>query len=603
MTLERQVATVPGRTSTRLHRVTASDFEELTHGRGTAATVQRLAVTERSARMVVLYGLLHTLFNEGHDAGPLASPESAWQLLTAAEKADPVAAEQVLMYPLSGIWAAHLYRRLRKIVPEDAPLWLDIGYLHAMAATGAIRAGIDFSMDIPVRDGVAVLPGLGYATFAGLDAVPAHVEAVAGTVTVTVGDQRVLVAPGETGWHPAVLCVAETAGTRLEFVLDDVHPYRNLRNYSAAEPLSAEDVSAWRSLTVDAWAVLVEQDRTAAESVAASLALVAPIPKAKRHRPLSASCDEAFAAVVASMPEDAEQLASTMVHETQHVRLGAALHLFRFVEEKTGSRVYAPWRDDPRPLAGLIQGIYAFIGITGFFRGRDHAVARYEFALWRYQLHRVLAGIDGHPGLTPLGRQLVRNLAQPVEQWMTEPVEPAIRARAEAAAADHYGQWRCHHLPVPPEAVDDLAEAWRAGLPCVIPPEFPDREPVVDREVGRLDSRAVLARVRLGRPQEFEDIRAVPADVAEHVPGALAGDVHLVAGEYDEARTFYEAYLDENPGDARAWLGLGLSMAALGEEPAFLLGRPEVVRAVALRIAARGEGASARSLVRWFERR
>ena len=29
-------------------------------------------------------------------------------------------------------------------------------------------------------------------------------------------------------------------------------------------------------------------------------------------------------------------------------------------------QAYAPWRDDPRPISGLLQGIYAFVCITEF---------------------------------------------------------------------------------------------------------------------------------------------------------------------------------------------------------------------------------------------
>ena len=31
--------------------------------------------------------------------------------------------------------------------------------------------------------------------------------------------------------------------------------------------------------------------------------------------------------------------------------------------------VYVPWRDDPRPASGLLQGVYAHLGIARFRRG------------------------------------------------------------------------------------------------------------------------------------------------------------------------------------------------------------------------------------------
>ncbi|MDY7085139.1 MAG: HEXXH motif domain-containing protein [Actinomycetota bacterium] len=603
MTLERQAATVPQRSSARMHRMPAGDLAELTRGGGGAATVRRLAVSERSARMIVLYGLLHTLAEGPHDAGPLASPAAAWRLLTEAEAVDRSAADRSLMYPLTGIWAAHLFRRIRKVVEDEAPFWVDLGYLHAVAATAAIRAGLEFTIDIPVRDGAAVLPGLGHAVFTGLDAVPARVESRAGATTVIAGGKRVTVAPGAPGWRPAVVCAAERSGARLVFVLDDFDPYRDLRGYSRPAPLPPGEADRWRSLTTEAWEMLVDQDKAAAESIAAALTVLVPIPAARPLRPLSASCDEAFAAVLASMPDDAEQLAATLVHETQHVRLGAVLHLFRFVEGDPGPRLYAPWRDDPRPLPGLLQGVYAFIGITDFYRSRGHALAAFEVALWRRQLRRVLTTLEGHRALTPLGRRLVANLAEPVARWAAEPIDEWLRGWGETAADDHFGQWRCHHLPVPAERAEALAAAWLAGRVCPRGDEGPDPDPVVDRGVERLDSRAILIRLRLGWPEVFERIRQAPAGVGEHVAGALPADVHLVAGEPEAALRSYERHVAADPGDPRGWLGLGLALTALGEPPEFLMRRPELVRAVARGIARRGVTVPAQSLVRWFEYR
>ncbi|MBG0564890.1 aKG-HExxH-type peptide beta-hydroxylase [Actinoplanes aureus] len=39
---------------------------------------------------------------------------------------------------------------------------------------------------------------------------------------------------------------------------------------------------------------------------------------------------------------------------------------------------YALWRDDPCPLNGLLQGVYAFVGITDFWWVRRKAEARYK---------------------------------------------------------------------------------------------------------------------------------------------------------------------------------------------------------------------------------
>ncbi|MFV2085579.1 aKG-HExxH-type peptide beta-hydroxylase [Micromonospora sp. LOL_021] len=84
----------------------------------------------------------------------------------------------------------------------------------------------------------------------------------------------------------------------------------------------------------------------------AILLTIAPLPTGQRFRPLSASGAEAFGSALLSEPDDAIQLAATLVHESQHHRLGALRHLLTPVPTG-GSTVRG--RDNPRPVGGLLQ--------------------------------------------------------------------------------------------------------------------------------------------------------------------------------------------------------------------------------------------------------
>ena len=54
---------------------------------------------------------------------------------------------------------------------------------------------------------------------------------------------------------------------------------------------------------------------------------------------------------------DAPALAAALVHEVQHSKLNAVIDIVPLVRPGVGHRrYYAPWRDDPRPPAGLLQG-------------------------------------------------------------------------------------------------------------------------------------------------------------------------------------------------------------------------------------------------------
>lgn len=571
---------MPSDRSPHRHHVVATEvFTTLTSGNSDAAAVRRFAETERSWRMPGLYQLLTTLGGMNHH--PLPPVAQAWELFVRSEALDEAATTDVLMYPQAGIWISHMLRRLDGITIEQWPLWMDTGYLHTLAAAAAIRAGADFAITVPVRAGTVVLPTLGCATVIG--AQTAEVRRVGDAVTIAAGGRIVRLSVDDPHWRPTPRCSSETAGLRIDFLIDDVDPYRDLRGYSAPDPLDRDDLNRWQDLLAEAWRLLVHQDRTRAESVAASLTTVVPLPAAKPWRPLSASCDEAFGAIMASMPENAEQLAATLVHETQHVKLGALLHLVTFVDDPGGPLVYAPWRDDPRPLSGILQGIYAFVGITDFWRHRATRLAEYEFALWRIQLTRVLGDLRNDARLTDAGRDLLANLYATVTGWTDVPVAADVLGQAASAAADHHGQWRALHLAPPADWLARAASAWRAGEPCPTVPTTPV-DPVTDTSARWLDGRAVLARIRIADADQFTILAKAPGEIASQVPGTLPADLALVAGDAGAAQDGYLHHLSADPTDPRALVGLGLARQALGQPFAVLLERPEAIRALAGRI-------------------
>jgi hypothetical protein len=87
--------------------------------------------------------------------------------------------------------------------------------------------------------------------------------------------------------------------------------------------------------------------------------------------------------------------------------------------------------------------------------------------------------------------------------------------------------------------------------------------------------------VRLEDPAGFAVLAKEPADVARRVPGTGAADVALIAGDAAGALDGYRERLGEDPGDYRAWVGLGLALAALGRPNRVLEQRPELIRALA----------------------
>ncbi|MFE7812959.1 HEXXH motif-containing putative peptide modification protein [Streptomyces sp. NPDC057433] len=576
----------------RPHVLASPAFDELLGGGGGPATVDALRASERSWRLLVVRALLDSA-GSAH-TGPLPPPAAGWQLLARARAVDAEAVEELLAYPAVGVWAAHTLRRLRGTAEDDAPLWVHTGHLHAIAASAAVRAGLEFRTALPVRHGWVALPGLGAMRVPG----PSEwsvAEVVARTDGLRIAGRR----PAGPDWHP----LTELRADGCVMLLDDSDPYRTLRAPAAAAPV--DHAADWQRLFREAWEILRDTGTgispgadsgtrvgEEARALARGLVSLVPGPRAERFRPHSASSGDAYGAALASVPDDGEQLASTLVHEFQHNKLSAFMHLFTLYDDRGAARLYyAPWRDDPRPLGGLLQGVYAFFGVTGFWRRRGHhALGQFEFALWRSQTAYALRAIGRADGLTDLGERLVAELTRRLEPLLEEPVDAGARSAAELATADHRATWRAYHLRPEPRMVRAHVEAWAGGRPAsavtggpVLSSGGPVLSPggatlVPGAPVRGLDTRAVLLRWLLADPAGFDGLRDDPGAT---VSGARPEDVALVAGRAAEALRAFRARILGGDGDPETWVGLGLAARAEGDPAGEgLLARPHLAMAV-----------------------
>ncbi|MFC9244614.1 FxsB family cyclophane-forming radical SAM/SPASM peptide maturase [Streptomyces sp. NPDC057136] len=413
----------------------SGDLDELATGFGSAETVGRLAESQLDLDRHLLAAV--------HERGPRTDrlAADAWELLVDLDTSLPDVVDAVIAHPYLRPWAL---RALDGRAPGTAGQGL-----AEIAAACALRARRGDRVTVPVRDGLLRLPGLGTVSLPG-DAELAEVEAGPDGFTVRAAGRCLEIGwdSGADGlvpnWRPVRL--VELPGWTV--ALEDTDPMRDSHQWPVSDRLSHGEAKLWSEDLAEAWSLIGRELPAYAPGVAAGLRVVTPL-----HAPdgsdVSAASREAFGAIGAARPVTPDLLALLIVHEFQHVKLGAVLDSHDLYDPDDGDRLfYAPWRDDPRPLDGLLQGTYAHIAVTDFWRvrrlttqGPAARAAEAQFARWREQTAAAVDELAGSGVLTLLGERFVAGMGETIAGWSAEKVSQAARAEAGRAAAIHRAAW------------------------------------------------------------------------------------------------------------------------------------------------------------------
>jgi len=411
----------------RAHQLAAGHFDVLAAGFGDGEAVTQLITAQRSVQRALLR-LLREHAKKGADDRFLA----AWALLVHLEKEHPAETGRVLAHPYVRTWAE---RCLQSVSAAGLPA--DAGYLAAIVAAVAVRAGAPAAIEAPVRAGYVYLPTLGRLRVGSARTV----EIVTGCTGAQVRssarswDVRLTGQALSQDWQP----VRDLRAGRLAVSLEDTDPYRDCLQWPAAPRLDAAGVARWQEQFVLAWRLIESAYPAYAAGLATGLSTLTPLADRGADGNVSAAARHAFGAVGAALPQDADTLALLLIHEFQHVKLGAVLDLFELCDPADQRLFYAPWRADLRPLEALLQGAYAHIGVTDYWRIRRHradgpeAVAAEErFARWRVLTAETIDTLAGSGALTPLGTRFVEGMRATVIPWLDEPVpDRAMQAARE----------------------------------------------------------------------------------------------------------------------------------------------------------------------------
>ncbi len=611
-------------------RLESAELGALARGRLAAGTVSKLTAAELVKHRVLVEVVRRRAINSG--SGPLVDHAAA--LLSEVEARAPAVAAEVLALPQVGEWAIACLRRMpsaeaagtltavreRPILASERQHDRDLGYLAALAAAAALRAGLPFEQDVPLLAGKLLLPGAGMIRLRGpgyggttrvrCDGARASVVVDGDLVRLPVGAE--LLSGGHVpGWLPVPRLTIEADDRVLDLLVDAADPFlAQLSVHADPSDTAGAGLAPWRQILHRAWALLVGQHRPVATALARMARTLVPLAaNPASAKPRSATSGWMFGAIGLSRPADHVLLAEALVHELQHLVLTAVEDLVPLVRRERRSELgYAAWRDDPRPPDGLLHGCYAYLGVTKFWRRRcrrgpadELGRSAAEFALWREATLGVTESLAESGTLTGEGLAFARTIRDRLARWRDDPVSAEAALAAADARAEHRARWRLVNLRADEAWTDAAARAWLAGTAQPLPQ--PRVTLSTEHEVRPVPPG--LGHLLAARYQDPPLVQRLLAEPCQNPPGPLpadGADLALLRGDYPAAEAGYVDRLRSGD-DPQAWVGLAIALRRCGSGAGALLiaERPEVVAAVHARVRARdGSGPDPRSLAAWL---
>jgi len=432
----------------RHHSLSAAQFAALARGGGGQDAIEQLVAGQQSKHLILLSKVAELARRGDHPDDALGM--AGYQLLAQVQQRDPAAAAEVIGYPSVGAWALHVIRSSHARTASASADTTSAASaalpgvrpsgLAAIAAAAAIRAGLDTEIEVPVLGAGVLLPSLGTAEAVGGTAIVAVKEA-----EVRSGNLLVRVRPGERGWRE----LRRVTVGPLSVLVDDLDPFRMpTPDGGPTGRLTPSQMTEFRETLRAAWPVLPS---ASAAEIAAIVRVIVPYrPPESGNFNISVSSPQVFGTVAMSWQPDKYTCAETLVHETQHLKLCALLDLVTLLRPDDGQVYYAPWRPDPRPASGLLQGTYAFLGISGFWREQRQAArepevrqrANAEFARWRDGAATAAGTLLRSGQLTSAGETFVETMAEVLDEWRREPVPADALAAARRQSDRHLARWQ-----------------------------------------------------------------------------------------------------------------------------------------------------------------
>lgn len=416
------------------HEISKDLFDALAGGLGGAEAVSVLAAAQCSKRMLLLRHIVQ------------AQPQidAVTDALIKADRTDRRVIADLMGDPLVGTWITRTVRTLIHDAGARVAPTADLAQIGTLAAAAALRTGQDACLTTWALDGRVTLPTIGTA-LVGAE-VPVTIEIHGGSAVLSGPGAVVRTDSDDPRWFPLRRISSRHGAVRATVSVEDGNPYRNCYHAPPAGRLDELEVDRWRTLFDVAWAMLVRHRPERAAELSAGMRALVPLTFETGDMARSGTAHDSFGAMGLTTPHSALDFAITLVHEFQHSKLSGLLDLVPLTVPGGRERHFAPWRVDPRPTTGLLQGTYAFLGIADTWRGlraepqvAERAVR--EFAHVRRQVDAGVTALERSTELTERGRIFVTALRDATDRMLAEFVPAGVAEEAGVALAENRRAW------------------------------------------------------------------------------------------------------------------------------------------------------------------
>jgi hypothetical protein len=329
--------------------------------------------------------------------------------------------------------------------------------------------------------------------------------------------------------------------------------------------LTPDRVKTWVDVVGGACHLISEVEEKHWVPVRALLSSLFPL-ESPRDKILSGTAPEALGCIAASLPPNAPLLAESLIHEAAHTLLHILLDEQRFWNPDNVRRVYrSPWRDDLRPISGMVHGIFAFLGVGELWKlllERDLLGELEEFGRIRLrtvvlQVGEALAEVANSAEVTEAGGDLLAWAERKTSDLVQFSKVHALSTHGEKAIDARLIEHR-KRLPVSPRAPFGKATSaadreWSRELDATMPPaanlgadDIARRESISDRiQIAAFNAEPVVDRLKA---------LALSAGRSEPESSALVqGSICYGQGDFSQAVKFYADYVERRWEDLDAW--------------------------------------------------